>query len=868
MENNSTIQPAVVYQYLKYQWNVAATDDCRRRTYDHLSSYIKNHYQSCDSYLASSSPYNQGHWSMFPEQKKWFPNRLKSKYKLKQGMWKIQLLREEGCSNPVEPCLKFFADAKNHDQEWHKAWREWAIMNKLAAQIDSLKTIEAAYEKVTKELRQISPQDAVDSDFDDDDEDLLPDSDDDDIIKTEEILLRHDQISRTSPPPHSNEISGDSSISGNEVEQLGKRRQELKMELDRRYAMITASVSGFIRSITLSLEQNSLQDILQLLTLWFNHGHNSTVNKVLTDGIVRIPFKIWIQVIPQLIARIDIKHDSVRELIHRVLNDVGREHPQALIYPLSVASKSGSEDSSRKQYACKLLEQMKEHKKELVTEGTMLSHELIRIAILWNELWHNALETASTKWFQDQDAHGMFAVLSPLYEMLNMEPETELEQSFKNTYGLDLQEAKVWCDRYQTSQNERHIKQAWEHHYNVYRRIGTTINQRNALRLEDCSPKLLNSANRMELAVPGSYDPDQPVITIASIDPSVFVIKSKQHPRKLSMKGSDGKKYTFLLKGNEDLRQDERAMQLFGLVNSLLANSDITSELNLSIQRYSIIPLSPNSGLCGWRPHSDTLHMLIKEHRDRKSIAHTLENKLSNKFCSCYEKLPLMMKIEVFEEVLNITTGNDLANIIYQRSPSAEVWFERRKNYILSHAVMSMVGYILGLGDRHPSNIMMDRKTGNLIHVDFGECFDVARDREKYPEKVPFRLTRMMRKAMEVTGIHGTYTNTCYSVMDVLRRNEASILAVLETFVYDPLINWRLMDQNSEHDEGSGQSYDMSLNKKAVEILKKVSKKLTGYDDITDEKHLRVEDQVQSLIRQATASENLCQLYMGWCPFW
>ena len=48
----------------------------------------------------------------------------------------------------------------------------------------------------------------------------------------------------------------------------------------------------------------------------------------------------------------------------------------------------------------------------------------------------------------------------------------------------------------------------------------------------------------------------------------------------------------------------------------------------------------------------------------------------------------------------------------------------------------------------------------------------MSRDREKYPEKVPFRLTRMMQKAMEVTGIHGTYTLTCNDVMDVLRTNE------------------------------------------------------------------------------------------------
>lgn len=46
--------------------------------------------------------------------------------------------------------------------------------------------------------------------------------------------------------------------------------------------------------------------------------------------------------------------------------------------------------------------------------------------------------------------------------------------------------------------------------------------------------------------------------------------------------GSDGKDYVFLLKGHEDLRQDERVMQLFVLVNSLLANNPKTFRRNLS----------------------------------------------------------------------------------------------------------------------------------------------------------------------------------------------------------------------------------------------------------------------------------------------
>lgn len=53
-----------------------------------------------------------------------------------------------------------------------------------------------------------------------------------------------------------------------------------------------------------------------------------------------------------------------------------------------------------------------------------------------------------------------------------------------------------------------------------------------------------------------------------------------------------------LLQGHEDLRQDERVMQLFGLVNNMLATDRITAERDLAIARYAVIPLSPNSG--GW----------------------------------------------------------------------------------------------------------------------------------------------------------------------------------------------------------------------------------------------------------------------------
>lgn len=53
-------------------------------------------------------------------------------------------------------------------------------------------------------------------------------------------------------------------------------------------------------------------------------------------------------------------------------------------------------------------------------------------------------------------------------------------------------------------------------------------------------------------------------------------------------------------------------MQLFGLVNSMLGAERSTAERDLSIARYAVIPLSPNSGLIGWVPNCDTLHALIR----------------------------------------------------------------------------------------------------------------------------------------------------------------------------------------------------------------------------------------------------------------
>ncbi|XP_047315173.1 serine/threonine-protein kinase TOR isoform X1 [Impatiens glandulifera] len=701
---------------------------------------------------------------------------------------------------------------------------------------------------------------------------------------------------------------------------------------------VVAAVNGYFHSISCAANSkgvdDSLQDILRFLTLWFNHGETADVQMALQKGFALVNIDTWLVVLPQIIARIHSNNPAVREPIQSLLVRIGESHPQALMYPLLVACKSVS--NLRKAAAQEVVDKVRQHSGVLVEQAQLVSEELIRVAILWHELWHEALEEASRQYFGERNIEGMLMVLEPLHAMLEdgaMRNNTTLkERAFIQAFHHELLEAYECCMKYKRTGKDAELTQAWDLYYHVFRRIDKQLQTLTTLDLQSVSPQLLECHN-LELAIPGTYKTDSPVVTIASFAPQLVVITSKQRPRKLTIHGSDGKDYAFLLKGHEDLRQDERVMQLFGLVNTLLRNSRKTSEKDLSIERYSVIPLSPNIGLIGWVPNCDTLHHLIREYRDARKITLNQEHKLMLSFSTDYDHLPLIAKVEVFEYALENTEGNDLSRVLWLKSRTSEVWLDRRSNYTRSLAVMSMVGYLLGLGDRHPSNLMLHRHSGKILHIDFGDCFEASMNREKFPEKVPFRLTRMLVKAMEVSGIEGNFRSTCENVMQVLRTHSDSLMAMMEAFVHDPLINWRLFNFNGvpqvstlagnhvppvvngdelatpnkemlqpqrgvrerELLQAVNQLGDVSevLNERAIAVMARMKNKLTGRDfssfssvsnsptqhgvdhdmlisgDTREVEHgLSVKLQVQKLILQARSPENLCQNYVGWCPFW
>ena len=100
------------------------------------------------------------------------------------------------------------------------------------------------------------------------------------------------------------------------------------------------------------------------------------------------------------------------------------------------------------------------------------------------------------------------------------------------------------------------------------------------------------------------------------------------------------------------------------------------------------------------------------------------------------------------------TIDNDsLRQYLLHMASSPEAFLYIRKGFINSLAVISVSGYILGIGDRHMENFLVDKKSGEMISIDFGHAFGSATEILPVPELMPFRLTQCLTGTLQPLGL-------------------------------------------------------------------------------------------------------------------
>jgi phosphatidylinositol kinase/protein kinase (PI-3 family) len=276
---------------------------------------------------------------------------------------------------------------------------------------------------------------------------------------------------------------------------------------------------------------------------------------------------------------------------------------------------------------------------------------------------------------------------------------------------------------------EESIAQMWDILTSFFTHIEERLKKLDLILLPKVSEQLANKRS-FKLFIPGREDTNS---LIEWIEPALQVLGTQQHPRCLIIVTKGGERVKFLLKGNDDLRLDNRVMKFFGLVNSLLRRSKFTREDTAEIVEYTIVPLAPRAGLIRWIKGADTLHQIINDQRARRGVSETPEYDVLNEFSSgLFESLTTPAKMEAFAEVASRCDASELRDFLWSSSPNAVTWMNKTRRFCVTSALMSMIGYVIGVGDRHPSNIMIQRGTGRVNHLQYelsqealytGKCF-------------------------------------------------------------------------------------------------------------------------------------------------
>lgn len=243
-----------------------------------------------------------------------------------------------------------------------------------------------------------------------------------------------------------------------------------------------------------------------------------------------------------------------------------------------------------------------------------------------------------------------------------------------------------------------------------------------------------NDLVHIDPPLPLPLDPDVEVVGCFPEESNVF--KSTLSPLHITFKTKDGRRYPFLFKVGDDLRQDQLVIQIIILMDRLLQKEN----LDLKLTPYRILATNSTAGAVQFIPSTSLSAASAKY----KSILAYLKEHNPD------DSEPLGVRKETMD------------------------------TYIKSCAGYCVITYLLGVGDRHLENLLL-APDGHFFHADFG--FILGRDPK------PFAPMMKLCKEM-VEGMGGTtsphylqFKQYCFTAYTTLRKSANLILNLFSLMV-------------------------------------------------------------------------------------
>ncbi|CAB3408744.1 unnamed protein product [Caenorhabditis bovis] len=352
-----------------------------------------------------------------------------------------------------------------------------------------------------------------------------------------------------------------------------------------------------------------------------------------------------------------------------------------------------------------------------------------------------------------------------------------------------------------------------------------------------------------KIGLPRDYSTEG-IVTWKKCRETFVIADGLSAPKIWEIQGSNGIWYKIVFK-KDDVRQDVLVEQMFDVMNNVLGKP--------MLRTYNVVPIDTECGLIEFCGGTHSIKELLcgnnrqgglhAERRPTEMSATTVFLKMKE----CQEESAEKRR-ETFIGLCK-KYSPVFRHFFYKEFPTVFLWRQKIDAYRESLAAWSIVCYIVGLGDRHASNILFDTSSATFVHIDLGMILEYSKRSLPVPEQVPFRMSRDLLDPILIEGVeNGQLAEICTSTMEKLKKNEKVILGVASALLRETMTNFR------ETESSSGRpSY---ISEMAIGRLRD---KLGGTDDGVSAQPANL--QVRRLLREATMTENLSRMFCGWMPF-
>uniref|UniRef100_A0A0P6IJU2 non-specific serine/threonine protein kinase n=1 Tax=Daphnia magna TaxID=35525 RepID=A0A0P6IJU2_9CRUS len=310
-------------------------------------------------------------------------------------------------------------------------------------------------------------------------------------------------------------------------------------------------------------------------------------------------------------------------------------------------------------------------------------------------------------------------------------------------------------------------------------------------------------------------------------------LQSKQLPVRLTIVVNGAVEYPILVKHGEDLRQDERIVQLLNSIDVALVRDVESRKRSLRIRTFQVIPLTTAFGILQWLPETLTLKAFLETdinfRSSLKSLKPDLERKLSANNPLHFMTATQLQLLNDYSNFADRVYPYGLRGALKKLSQSPESFFYLRNRLATSHGTQCLALWILGVGDRHLSNFLVSTKNGDIIGIDYGMAFGMATSQLPVPEVVPCRLTAQFQFLIPGLSLNGSVRDSMVHTLRVAKAESGSIIAALSVFVTEPTLNWLKEAEKKTENRFQATFTKESTNWSPTQIVERTDNLLKGF---------------------------------------